>query len=115
MTNEGTKKWMNRLQDVLAENRFNETLDNQLLAQSLGISKRDLFRKIKTLTGMTPQKYIRKYRLQQAMQMLESGQCKTVNEVCHKIGYKNADYFSKQFKKEFDIKPFTVLKNEGWR
>jgi len=115
MKNQRTQKWKNRLHLVLEKQDLKQQISNATLAQALDISERDLFRKIKAVTGLPPQKYARKYRLQLAMKMLKTGTCKTVKEASHAIGYLNVSYFILQFEKEFNIRPFEVLKAEGWR
>ncbi|MFT4666085.1 MAG: AraC-like DNA-binding protein [Polaribacter sp.] len=85
------------------------------MALSLGISERDLFRKVKEMTGLTPQKYLRKHRLNQAMLFLNGGKYRTVKETCYAVGYTNASYFVSQFEKEFGKKPLQVLREKGWR
>lgn len=115
MTKERAQKWLTRLHQALDGQEQHQYMDNAKLAQTLDVSERDLFRKIKSITGLSPQKYVRQYRLQLAMNLLKAGTYKTVKEVSHAIGYRNVSYFILQFENEFSIRPFQVLKAEGWR
>ncbi len=115
MTKGRSQKWLNRLDMAIEEQTISQYISNAILAKTLDISERDLFRKVKEVTGLSPQKYVRRYRLQLAMQMLKKGTYKTVKEVSHAIGYINVSYFILQFENEFSTRPFEVLKEEGWR
>ncbi|MGK0366405.1 MAG: AraC-like DNA-binding protein [Saprospiraceae bacterium] len=81
----------------------------------MGVSERNLFRKLNELMGMPPQKYLRKQRMKRAMENLTKGYYRTVNETAYSVGYLNVSYFISQFEKEFNVKPLQVLRNSGWR
>jgi len=109
------KKWLNRLDLIINKNMGNLHLNNEMLANQLEISERQLFRKIKTLTNLTPQKYVLQYRLKKSMRSLEAGRFRTVKEAAFAMGYTKAAIFSNHFKKEFGKSPLMVLKENGWR
>lgn len=111
----GSEKWLNRLHLIIDNNLDNPSLDNQQLAEALEISERHLFRKIKTLTTLPPQRYLSQYRLHKAMSYLKNGRYKTVKETSFAVGFRNPSYFIRQFEKEFEIKPLQILKEGGWR
>ena len=60
-------------------------------------------RKIKKFTGLTPNKYIRTIRLQQAKTLLEHGM--SVKKTAYEVGFLKVGYFSKLFKEEFGKLP----------
>lgn len=109
------KNWFRQLHRILKENIHDVDFNNVDLARHLGISERQLFRTLKYLAGTPPQKYIRKFRLHYAMQLLRNGDLQTVNEAAFAIGYKNVSYFITQFEREFGKKPLKVLQESGWR
>jgi len=111
----GMKKWMERLDSILEDYVGDPYFNNELLAKELAISERNLFRKINEITGMSPQKYIRRYRLNLAMNLLVNGEYRTVKETAYAVGYLNVSYFIAQFEKDFGRKPLQVLQEEGWR
>ena len=115
MINIGSKKWMSRLNGIIEENIEDAFLDNKKIADELQISERQLFRKVKKITELTPQKYLKIQRLNQAMKILNEGKYRTVKETAHAVGYKKSNYFSLQFEKEFGKKPLTILRELGWR
>ncbi|MFK7773524.1 MAG: helix-turn-helix domain-containing protein [Saprospiraceae bacterium] len=111
----GTKNWLYRLDKVIGKNVEDVFLDNKRIASELQISERQLFRKVKKLTNLTPQKYVKIQRLRKAMKFLKNGKYRTVKETAHAVGYTKSNYFSTQFEYEFGKKPFEILKELGWR
>ena len=55
----GSEKWISRLDAIIGKNVENIFLDNKKIAKELQISERQLFRKVKELTDLTPQKYLK--------------------------------------------------------
>jgi len=113
--NKESNEWLRRLHAVILKNSQNPQISNQTLAKEMGTSERHLSRKVKEQSGLPPQKYLRKYRLQLAMKYLEEGTFRTVKETSFAIGYINVSYFILQFEKEFGVKPYQILKERGWR
>jgi len=74
------------------------------LANILRLSRSQLFRKLKALTGKTPTSLIRTYRLEKAKTLLESLE-ENASEVAFNIGFSNPSYFHKCFKNEFGVTP----------
>ena len=111
----GEKKWIKRLEQLVKKRLENGELSNEDIATQFQISERQLFRRVKAITGMSPQKYIRQYRLYIALKYLENGTYKTVKEAAEAIGYSNTSYFINQFEKQYGKKPLSVLRESGWR
>ncbi|MCO6488234.1 MAG: AraC family transcriptional regulator [Phaeodactylibacter sp.] len=109
------KRWLARLDLSIREGMTDGGLNNKTLASCLGISERHLIRRVKQLTGLSPQQYIRQHRLQQAMEYLEQGTYRTVKETAAAVGYANAGYFISQFEHQFGKRPLDVLREWGWR
>lgn len=110
-----TESWLGRLDLIIERNIDNTTLNNEIIAAEIAISERHLFRRVKELTGLSPQKYLRQYRLHRAMRLLMNGQHRKVKEAASAVGYANTSYFIKQFEIEFGRRPLRVLKEAGWR
>ena len=115
MTTSGKEKWLIRFDQIIEKHLNTVSLKNEKLAQELGISERQLFRKVKELSKMSPQKYLRKYRLHQAMKFLKSGKHLTVKETSYAVGFLKVSYFISKFEKEFGKRPLQILKESGWR
>ena len=69
------------------------------------ISRRQLYRKIKALTGLTPKKFIQERRLQRANQLLQGNPEAMVREIAVAVGMKDVEYFSKLFRQRFGHLP----------
>jgi AraC-like DNA-binding protein len=69
----------------------------------LSINRNVLHEKTKSLTGLTPIKYIRVIRLQKTKSLLAQG--KSVKKVSYEVGFQKPEYFSKMFEKEFSKFP----------
>ncbi len=74
------------------------------MARDLQMSRIQLYRKVKALTGKSVSRYIRLIRLYQARTMLRSSQM-NVNEICYAVGFSDPSYFSKVFKEAFGASP----------
>ena len=75
------------------------------LCQNVGYSRPQLYRKIKSITGMSAIQFLRSIRLKRAAQLLSSGSGMTVTEVMYAVGFNNISYFSKIFSAEFGVHP----------
>ncbi|MFT6320653.1 MAG: signal transduction histidine kinase/DNA-binding response OmpR family regulator [Granulosicoccus sp.] len=80
------------------------------LAATIDLSQMQLYRKLKALTGKTPSQFIRSYRLQQALELLQTGKF-NVSEVAYDVGFSDPSYFSRMFHKEFGKNPSQYLTN----
>jgi len=83
------------------------------LAQELFISRRQLYRKIKKMTGLTPKKYLKSIRLKKAKSVLETGEILTLTEVCYAVGFENTTHFANLFEAEFGERPHEYLKKSA--
>ncbi|MEO0731810.1 MAG: ATP-binding protein, partial [Bacteroidota bacterium] len=79
-------------------------LDAEQLAHRVGVSRIQLYRKLKALTGQTVNQFIRAIRLRKAATLLKTGQL-TVAEVAYQTGFKAPNHFSTYFREHFGISP----------
>ena len=76
------------------------------LAAAMALSRTQLFRKLKVLTQMSPQQYLRFVRLETAKELLQSSDKDlNVGEVCYKVGFAGKSHFTRSFQKEFGFNP----------
>lgn len=108
-SNSKDSKWIKSLEQAVKKNLENPHFDIVLLANELAISNRQLNRKVKLSTGLTPAKYIQEIRLQKARVLLESGELDSITSVSYSVGFKTPTYFAKQFKKRFGRHPSSYL------
>lgn len=89
---------------VIEENLDDTTLNGDRLAMAVGMSKGNLYRKLKAISGMTVNIFIRTVRLKIAAQLLQKGQY-NIAEVAYSVGFDNPKYFSVCFKELFNTTP----------
>ncbi len=88
---------------------FNYTAED--LAFSLDMSRANFFRKVKKITGLTVNQYIKEFRLQTARRLLEEGKVNSVKELSYTVGFKHVNYFSTSFENRFGQRPSAYLTN----
>lgn len=93
--------WLEELETLVRKHTGKTDLTLAALSYELAISERQLFRRIKSITGLTPNKYIRAIRLQIAREAIESGKYRTIAEVSYAAGFDTPAYFSKLFKEHY--------------
>ena len=80
-------------------------------AQGLGYGRTNFFKKVKQLTGMSPNDYIKKIRMEEAASLLINTNM-TAAEVAFKCGFEDQYYFSKSFKKYYGLPPSQYRKGD---
>ena len=94
---------------LVEENIDNPELSGDWLAYELGMSKGNLYKKLKSLTGLTVNIYIRTIRLKIAARILKQGQY-NISEVAYSVGFDNPKYFSTCFSDLFSMSPKEYMK-----
>jgi AraC-like DNA-binding protein len=74
------------------------------LARELGVSKSQLARKLNALSGLSPNDFLKEYKLRKAIALMED-QNMNIAEVTMAIGFSNPSYFTKCFRKRFGMAP----------
>ena len=100
-----------KLKEVIDTQMNRSDLTVETLAKEVFMSKRQLERKLKDLTGQSPADLIRQIRLQTARKYLMDGSYATVAEISFAVGFKNVKYFSRLYRNQFDKSPNDILKN----
>jgi len=96
--------FLSRFRAKVQENISNEDLSVEQIGSELGLSRVQLYRKIKALTGYSPVELVRITRLKAAEQLLKTSDL-TVSEIAYKVGFGTPSYFSKCFKELFGHQP----------
>ena len=102
-------KFMKLVEEIMEQNLTNKTFSIDDFALQTGTGRTVFFRKIKSLTGYSPNEYIRICRLQKAAKLLKTGRY-NVSEVSYMVGIDDPFYFSKCFKAQFGCSPSKYLK-----
>jgi signal transduction histidine kinase/DNA-binding response OmpR family regulator len=105
------EQFLQRLREIIESNMDNELLSVEDISKQIGLSRSQLHRKLKAVTGIAPSAFLRRIRLQRARTLLEK-QAGNITEVGFMVGFSNLPYFSKCFKEEFGVSPseFTQMR-----
>jgi AraC-like DNA-binding protein len=98
------KLFLTRLVQIIEENLDDPALNAAFIEKAFSMSKMQLYRKLKTITGMTPGEFIKHIRLKQAAHLLISTSL-TVSEIFYRTGFNNQSYFFREFKKRYQSAP----------
>lgn len=98
------KQFLNKLVEIIETNIEDTDLDALFLEDKLMMSKMQLYRKLKSLSNMTPGEFIKHIRLQHTVQLLQTTQL-TVSEIFYRSGFNNQSYFFREFKKRYQCSP----------
>ncbi|MFC0515250.1 helix-turn-helix domain-containing protein [Mucilaginibacter angelicae] len=90
--------WLYELETLVRKYIGKVDLSIVLLSSEMGLSERQLHRRIKNTTGVTPNNYIRRIRLHMSMEAINSGKYRTVSEISYIAGFETPAYFRKLFK-----------------
>jgi AraC-like DNA-binding protein len=74
------------------------------------MSKTLVYKKMISLTGQSPNSFVREYRLNRALEQIELN-VKTISEIAFESGFNSTSYFSKCFQKRFGLLPSVYLKS----
>lgn len=98
------EEFLNKVIKIIEDNIDNSQFDIDHVCRYCGVSSSHLYRKIKSITGLSPNEFIRTYRLKQAAKMIAESNL-NISEIAYKVGFSDAFYFSKCFKKQFGTSP----------
>ncbi|PIB35055.1 hypothetical protein BFP72_06420 [Reichenbachiella sp. 5M10] len=85
----------------------------EMLCSEVGVGERQLQRKLKAITNKSPNQLINSVRLHRAKELILGRHGFNITEIAFKMGFSNPSYFSKCFKKEFDLSPSELLQREN--
>ena len=104
LSNETDKTFVTQLRKIIQENLGNSEFNVERIGDEIGLSRVQLYRKVKALTGHSPVEMLRKARLMRARHLLRTTE-KSVSEVAYSVGFSTPSYFSKCYKDEFGENP----------
>ena len=103
---------MERIMKVVNKNLSNSDFNVDMLTQEVGISRAQLHRKMKEMTGIATSEFIRNIRLEQAARLLKEQKI-NVTQVAYTVGFSNLAHFSTLFRKHFGVSPSEYAEREG--
>lgn len=101
------KQFMKQLHSIIQQNLSNSEFGVEDIGKQIGLSRVQLYRKVKAMTGSSVVDLLRKARLAKAKRLLES-RSMSVSEVAYDVGFSAPSYFTKCFKDEYGMLPGDV-------
>ena len=102
--NEKENPFITRFKSVVESHLADSDISVEILGQEMGLSRVQLYRKVKALTGCSPVDMMRKARLAEARRLLNDTDL-TVSEIAYRVGFTSPSYFSKCYKDEYGKVP----------
>ena len=103
------EKFIKKLIGIIESSMSDHLFSVEYLASEVGMSRANLYRKLKVIVNETPVNFIKKIRLKRAEQLLKKNSM-YISEVAYLTGFNNQKYFSKCFNKEYGISPTEYIK-----
>lgn len=107
LLSERDRAFLNHFHKLLSDHLEDENLNVTQLAEEMNLSYSSLYARVKDLTGQSPQVFLNTYRMNIAMELLQTHNY-TVSEVCYKVGASSPANFARSFKKQFGRVPSAV-------
>lgn len=101
------KQFLKQLQAIIQQNLSDSEFGVEDMGQQIGLSRVQLYRKVKAMTGSSVVDLLRKARLAKARRLLET-RSMSVSEVAYEVGFSAPSYFTKCFKDEYGMLPGDV-------
>ena len=104
-------EFLQKITQIIEENLEMEKMDIAFIADKMCMSHSTLYRKIKGLTDMSANEFIRKVKMRKGVELLMSGQY-TISEIAYMIGFSSVAYFRQCFKDQYGMSPSDYVKQK---
>ena len=106
------KDFVSRFKALVEEKMRDAELNVEDLGKDMGLSRVQLYRKLKSLTNYAPNELLRQARLKKAASLLASSEM-TIAEIAYEVGFSSPSYFTKCYKEQFGESPTDFLKRKN--
>ena len=106
------KEFLEKLTKIVEDNLDMDKLDISFMTDRMNMSHSTFYRKVKGLTGMSANEFIRKVKLKNSLKLLQSGDY-NVSEAAYMTGFNNLGYFRECFKEEYDVSPSEYIRQKN--
>lgn len=108
-TTNGEDVFFQKVIQVLQKELDNPNFSVAELSKEMHLSSTQMYRKLKALTGIPPNKFIRRFRLQHSLDLLQNSSM-NIAEIAYEVGFSDPNYFSRAFSEEFGKTPSEIRK-----
>lgn len=96
-------EFFEKMNAIISEAMEDEEFSIDVLAQNLHMSRSSFYRKVTAVTGMSPNDYLKNFRLGRAAELLKEGY--RISEVAERVGFTSSSYFAKCFRAKYGVLP----------
>jgi len=97
-------KFLQRAKAIVEKNIGDAAFGVEQMADEIHLSRAQLFRKLKAITGISPNEFINDIRLEKAAALIEA-KADILTQISYSVGYNEQSYFAKRFRKKFGLSP----------
>lgn len=97
-------EFVNKIHTVIEENLNANDFNIDTIAETIGLSRSAFFKKLKSLTGLAPVDLVKEIRLTKAARLIETTD-DSITEIAYSVGFRDAGYFGKCFRKKYEMTP----------
>ncbi|RZJ75690.1 MAG: PAS domain S-box protein [Flavobacterium sp.] len=101
--------WLNSIETIVRQNAGKTEINLDMISDALALSQRQLFRRVHSILGITPNKLVRIVRLQLAWEAIASGRYRSVKEIASIAGYSSRGHFNRLFYEVYGIRVSDLL------
>lgn len=98
------EKFLQKVKAIVENHLDDISFGVEKMTEEINLSRAPLSRKLKALTGLSPNEFIKDLRLKTAASLIQS-KSDTITQICYQVGFKDQSYFTKCFKKQFGVSP----------
>ena len=103
---------MDKAIEIIKNNFENQDFNMNVLAAELAIGRNKLYARIRELTGMTPNEFVLKLKLDESIELLNNHPELNISEISDRLGFSSTPYFTKCFKSIYGIAPLNYRKRD---
>ena len=105
------QRFMDKIMETIEKNLDNGELMVEDIASEVNMSRSVFFKKLKTLTGLSPIEFLKEVRMKRAVQLIETEEY-SMAQIAYMVGINDSHYFSKCFKQQYGITPTEYKKKK---
>lgn len=97
-------QFLEKIHQVIEENMDDSEFNIDTIASGIGLSRSAFFKKLKSLTGLAPVDLVKEIRLNKSVELIKNTDL-SVSEIAFAVGFKDSGYYSKCFRKKYNLTP----------
>ena len=105
------KLFVDNVSRIIDSNLVQEDFDIELIAKQLGMSRSSFFKRLKSLTGLSPSDFVKERKLACAVELLKTSEL-SIADIAYKSGFSDSGYFGKCFRKRYGVSPREFINSQ---